>query len=154
MESFFLLMIRGPPRSTQRSSSAASDVYKRQLANGLFDEFPVRDIPDGLDGPDDVPPAVVKGAGLGPEEGLLTLYLWDIRFDDQQIPILLQDIITTLDPVIGMEDPVDEDGAPHPIEGYGVFIVAPADDIRSLICILYTYTSPRARTSHRMRSSA
>ena len=28
---FFFLMIRGPPRSTQSSSSAASDVYKRQL---------------------------------------------------------------------------------------------------------------------------
>ena len=27
---FFFLMIRRPPRSTQRSSSAASDVYKRQ----------------------------------------------------------------------------------------------------------------------------
>ena len=28
---FFFLMIRRPPRSTQSRSSAASDVYKRQL---------------------------------------------------------------------------------------------------------------------------
>ena len=30
---FFFLMIRRPPRSTQGVSSAASDVYKRQLSN-------------------------------------------------------------------------------------------------------------------------
>ena len=29
-------MIRRPPRSTQSRSSAASDVYKRQIVNGLF----------------------------------------------------------------------------------------------------------------------
>ena len=34
-EDFFFLMIRGPPRSKQGRSSAASDVYKRQeLENG------------------------------------------------------------------------------------------------------------------------
>eukprot|EP00831_Metopus_contortus_P084658 TRINITY_DN9663_c0_g1_i5.p1 TRINITY_DN9663_c0_g1~~TRINITY_DN9663_c0_g1_i5.p1 ORF type:complete len:181 (+),score=55.43 TRINITY_DN9663_c0_g1_i5:72-614(+) len=31
---FFFLMIRRPPRSTQGVSSAASDVYKRQIYNG------------------------------------------------------------------------------------------------------------------------
>ena len=31
---FFFLMIRRPPRSTQSRSSAASDVYKRQLLRG------------------------------------------------------------------------------------------------------------------------
>eukprot|EP01015_Nassula_variabilis_P022894 TRINITY_DN4235_c0_g1_i6.p1 TRINITY_DN4235_c0_g1~~TRINITY_DN4235_c0_g1_i6.p1 ORF type:complete len:202 (+),score=70.64 TRINITY_DN4235_c0_g1_i6:3-608(+) len=31
MGSFFFLVIRGPPRSTQSRSSAASDVYKRQM---------------------------------------------------------------------------------------------------------------------------
>ena len=30
-EMFFFLMVRRPPRSTQSRSSAASDVYKRQL---------------------------------------------------------------------------------------------------------------------------
>ena len=30
---FFFLMIRRPPRSTQSRSSAASDVYKRQMLN-------------------------------------------------------------------------------------------------------------------------
>ena len=30
---FFFLMIRRPPRSTQSRSSAASDVYKRQVAD-------------------------------------------------------------------------------------------------------------------------
>ena len=30
---FFFLMLRRPPRSTQSRSSAASDVYKRQLCN-------------------------------------------------------------------------------------------------------------------------
>ena len=30
---FFVLMIRRPPRSTQGRSSAASDVYKRQMYN-------------------------------------------------------------------------------------------------------------------------
>ena len=30
---FFFLMIRRPPRSTQSRSSAASDVYKRQIQN-------------------------------------------------------------------------------------------------------------------------
>eukprot|EP00657_Telonema_sp_P-1_P008139 TRINITY_DN2878_c0_g1_i1.p1 TRINITY_DN2878_c0_g1~~TRINITY_DN2878_c0_g1_i1.p1 ORF type:complete len:100 (-),score=50.54 TRINITY_DN2878_c0_g1_i1:123-422(-) len=32
---FFFLMIRRPPRSTQSRSSAASDVYKRQLHTSL-----------------------------------------------------------------------------------------------------------------------
>ncbi len=32
---FFFLMIRRPPRSTQSRSSAASDVYKRQVAGAL-----------------------------------------------------------------------------------------------------------------------
>src|SRR5450756_3202963 len=31
---FFFLMIRRPPRSTQSRSSAASDVYKRQVKEG------------------------------------------------------------------------------------------------------------------------
>src|SRR5665809_43631 len=31
---FFFLMIRRPPRSTQSRSSAASDVYKRQVRQG------------------------------------------------------------------------------------------------------------------------
>ena len=33
---FFFLMIRRPPRSTQSRSSAASDVYKRQLLEVAF----------------------------------------------------------------------------------------------------------------------
>ena len=33
----FFLMIRRPPRSTQSSSSAASDVYKRQLRQAYED---------------------------------------------------------------------------------------------------------------------
>ena len=35
--SFFFLMIRRPPRSTQSRSSAASDVYKRQDYGGRTD---------------------------------------------------------------------------------------------------------------------
>ena len=35
---FFFLMIRRPPRSTLDRSSAASDVYKRQLKDSLFNE--------------------------------------------------------------------------------------------------------------------
>ncbi|WP_460413940.1 hypothetical protein, partial [Staphylococcus aureus] len=31
----FFLMIRRPPRSTQGVSSAASDVYKRQVTNNI-----------------------------------------------------------------------------------------------------------------------
>ena len=34
---FFLLMRRRPPRSTQSRSSAASDVYKRQVQAVRFD---------------------------------------------------------------------------------------------------------------------
>ena len=34
---FFFLMIRRPPRSTRDRSSAASDVYKRQLNGGVVD---------------------------------------------------------------------------------------------------------------------
>ena len=34
---FFFLMIRRPPRSTQSRSSAASDVYKRQVYGCLCD---------------------------------------------------------------------------------------------------------------------
>ena len=34
------LMIRRPPRSTRRLSSAASDVYKRQPAFQLYSEVP------------------------------------------------------------------------------------------------------------------
>ena len=34
---FFFLMIRRPPRSTQSRSSAASDVYKRQVEGGVVD---------------------------------------------------------------------------------------------------------------------
>ena len=37
---FFFLMIRRPPRSTQSRSSAASDVYKRQLINRRAIRFP------------------------------------------------------------------------------------------------------------------
>src|SRR5450756_625443 len=33
-------MIRRPPRSTQSRSSAASDVYKRQLPEGAFYAYP------------------------------------------------------------------------------------------------------------------
>src|SRR5678815_5488423 len=33
---FFFLMIRRPPRSTLDRSSAASDVYKRQVIRGLY----------------------------------------------------------------------------------------------------------------------
>ena len=40
---FFFLMIRRPPRSTQSRSSAASDVYKRQVLIGL-----IRDIDNPL----------------------------------------------------------------------------------------------------------
>ena len=39
MISFFFLMIRRPPRSTLDRSSAASDVYKRQLQDRLFAEI-------------------------------------------------------------------------------------------------------------------
>ena len=35
--SFFFLMIRRPPRSTQSRSSAASDVYKRQVRVKVYD---------------------------------------------------------------------------------------------------------------------
>ena len=35
---FFFLMLRRPPRSTQSRSSAASDVYKRQIQEGLKPE--------------------------------------------------------------------------------------------------------------------
>ena len=39
VSSFFFLMIRRPPRSTLDRSSAASDVYKRQVQEDLdFDE--------------------------------------------------------------------------------------------------------------------
>ena len=34
----FFLMIRRPPRSTLDRSSAASDVYKRQVENNLFEK--------------------------------------------------------------------------------------------------------------------
>ena len=40
---FFFLMIRRPPRSTLDRSSAASDVYKRQILNdnySLYQNFP------------------------------------------------------------------------------------------------------------------
>eukprot|EP01015_Nassula_variabilis_P011610 TRINITY_DN1940_c0_g1_i9.p2 TRINITY_DN1940_c0_g1~~TRINITY_DN1940_c0_g1_i9.p2 ORF type:complete len:106 (+),score=46.68 TRINITY_DN1940_c0_g1_i9:46-363(+) len=36
---FFFLMIRRPPRSTQSRSSAASDVYKRQIFINKFPNF-------------------------------------------------------------------------------------------------------------------
>ena len=39
-ELFFCLMIRRPPRSTQRRSSAASDVYKRQLLELEIENLP------------------------------------------------------------------------------------------------------------------
>eukprot|EP00657_Telonema_sp_P-1_P008951 TRINITY_DN3150_c0_g1_i1.p1 TRINITY_DN3150_c0_g1~~TRINITY_DN3150_c0_g1_i1.p1 ORF type:complete len:117 (-),score=62.31 TRINITY_DN3150_c0_g1_i1:57-407(-) len=39
---FFFLMIRRPPRSTQSRSSAASDVYKRQLLVLLHPLLPYR----------------------------------------------------------------------------------------------------------------
>ena len=41
--SFFFLMIRRPPRSTLSSSSAASDVYKRQI-DGFYREIAQSDI--------------------------------------------------------------------------------------------------------------
>src|SRR5450756_2741219 len=39
---FFFLMIRRPPRSTQSRSSAASDVYKRQVQNDILKEYAAR----------------------------------------------------------------------------------------------------------------
>ena len=39
VECEFFLMIRRPPRSTLSSSSAASDVYKRQAFNHIFKEY-------------------------------------------------------------------------------------------------------------------
>ena len=36
---FFFLMIRRPPRSTQSRSSAASDVYKRQVFDQVIGSF-------------------------------------------------------------------------------------------------------------------
>jgi len=41
---FFFLMIRRPPRSTQSRSSAASDVYKRQMFNNLSSRVGFEDI--------------------------------------------------------------------------------------------------------------
>ena len=46
---FFFLMIRRPPRSTQSRSSAASDVYKRQIKPDVI--FLLGDIVDGDLGP-------------------------------------------------------------------------------------------------------
>ena len=46
---FFFLMIRRPPRSTRKESSAASDVYKRQapdLVKRLFEQ----EVPEVYDG--------------------------------------------------------------------------------------------------------
>ena len=66
---FFFLMIRRPPRSTLDRSSAASDVYKRQVIH-LIEEVVSRRM--GLDAlealmgdvPDVLPVAVADGAAL------------------------------------------------------------------------------------------
>src|SRR5659263_276891 len=42
---FFFLMIRRPPRSTQRRSSAASDVYKRQDVGYASRPFTLTSLP-------------------------------------------------------------------------------------------------------------
>ena len=42
--SFFFLMIRRPPRSTLDRSSAASDVYKRQVCDERGDRAGVEDL--------------------------------------------------------------------------------------------------------------
>ena len=42
---FFFLMIRRPPRSTLDRSSAASDVYKRQVPVALSDVIAVGEVP-------------------------------------------------------------------------------------------------------------
>src|SRR5674536_37571 len=57
-------MIRRPPRSTLSSSSAASDVYKRQLPAGLGGRLPLSqraDTPQPPGGSQSVPPAAEPG---------------------------------------------------------------------------------------------
>src|SRR5450756_1136022 len=58
-------MIRRPPRSTQSRSSAASDVYKRQVLSGAKDEED--DLASGIvDGPDQ---GCLRPPTLQPVEG-------------------------------------------------------------------------------------
>mgnify|MGYP002682479205 FL=1 len=65
---FVFLMLRRPPRSTQSRSSAASDVYKRQVERGLYDKPTVL---NNVETWTNVPEIIVKGAewyaGMGTE---------------------------------------------------------------------------------------
>eukprot|EP00828_Plagiopyla_frontata_P042682 TRINITY_DN6438_c0_g1_i4.p3 TRINITY_DN6438_c0_g1~~TRINITY_DN6438_c0_g1_i4.p3 ORF type:complete len:119 (-),score=31.79 TRINITY_DN6438_c0_g1_i4:3-359(-) len=44
VRSVFFSKIRRPPRSTLSSSSAASDVYKRQVHGSVYDEIEIEDL--------------------------------------------------------------------------------------------------------------
>ena len=124
MKVFFFLMIRRPPRSTQSRSSAASDVYKRQVhqvARPGHDELDVvHDLEHLLGGMQEILGSFLHGDPAEKQDQLLLPF--DARFAHRPGTVAFDAVVDDL------------------------------DLLRT--CLLYTSPSPRDRTRTRMPSSA
>ena len=124
---FFFLMIRRPPRSTLDRSSAASDVYKRQLlfARELFLEFSLWDLFQGNYTVEQVHGEEVRlYAGLD-GNGNENYIIWKTDSTTTSSTAIALNKVSVDDLIVRFRD-----------------------------CLLYTSPSPRDRTRSRMPSSA
>ena len=124
-------MIRRPPRSTLDRSSAASDVYKRQV---------VADHAIGLVAPK-LPHGQAACLRVDVQEGLGEVHR-ALRLQDGE------------QRMFGPEGvPQAEDGVHVVLRGVDLAVVAAVLAVH-IVCLLYTSPSPRDRTRSRMPSSA
>ena len=159
-------MIRRPPRSTQSRSSAASDVYKRQVVGRLVDDQtgePLVNARVQLD-------YNMAGGTMTDEDGqfmlifvapgLHRLQSWGYAYTFQEQIIDVNSYAVTdigelrfsmiADAVRGQ---VADANSGRPIEGAVVQYDGGAEGKRVYTCLLYTSPSPRDRTRSRMPSS-
>ena len=142
-------MIRRPPSSTQSRSSAASDVYKRQV-------FPFERVP-GADSD-----LRIEVWAIDPEDSSNDLLLdsCDSKADNVEhihVPMLAEYRVYEL--VVSYADGAGQTAVMS--EPYGLaWAVAEKPGLQSILwhdlnaCLLYTSPSPRDRTRSRMPSSA
>ena len=131
---FFFLMIRRPPRSTLDRSSAASDVYKRQLKEASKKGSPV------------ILEPIVSVEVVTPEE-----YMGDVMGDLSSRRGRIEGMNNRGDAqVIKAMVPLAE------MFGYSTTLRSATQGraIYAMTCLLYTSPSPRDRTRSRMPSSA
>ena len=136
-------MIRRPPRSTLDRSSAASDVYKRQI---------LRLIPH------------TSGEVLFDGQNVFDLDGGDLKKMRRDMQIIFQDPYSSLDPRLPVGESISEGLRVHTDksgqERYDIVaemltrVGMRADHARRYPCLFYTSPSPRDRTRSRMPSSA